>query len=278
MRLPLRAGAVRLAAAAAVVGALLTGCTGDISTPGEALQVLGVSLSPAYIGQAYDQPIQAAGGLRPYEFSLAEGQLPPGIKLQGGALVGTPEKTGRYTFTIQVSDANLSKTVQRFTLTVSEVPPPSLTFNVPDTQVRRQVTLRVQVSDARGLEGLRTQVRWDPQRFQLVDNSVQPDRRGIALLHHATRGQLEVALAFLGTRLDGNGNLFQFQLEPVAGASYLKIDAETEFMSAGGHHHFARLSQGRQPPPNPTGSSPQAPGSGSATPPDLPGRSLGGSP
>ncbi|MEJ2292400.1 MAG: Ig domain-containing protein [Deinococcales bacterium] len=232
----------------------LSGCTGDLNTPGEALRILGAGLPPAYVGQPYDQPVQAVGGLRPYDFALADGQLPPGLQLQGGTLRGTPSKTGRYSFTLQVTDANLSKTVQKYTLSVAELPPPSLTFNVPNTEIDHRITLRVQLRDAHQLEGVRTQVRWDAQRFQLVDGSVRASRQGLALLHQASPGELQVAVIPLGTTLSGEASLFQFDLAPTAGASFLKIDAQTEFASVKGHD-FAKTSEGRQPPPPSSGSS-----------------------
>jgi len=241
---------LRALGAALLVALLLSGCTGDLNTPGEALRILGTGLPPAYLGQAYDEPVQAVGGLRPYDFALADGALPPGIQLQGGTLRGTPSKTGRYTFTLQVTDANLSKTVQKYTLAVSELPPPGLTLNAPDTQVDHRITLRAQLTNGRGFRGLRTEIRWDPQRFELVQGSVRASRQGLALLHQAGSGQLQVALAPLGTTLDGEASLFQFDLQPTAGASYLKLDVQTEFMSVRGHD-FAQTSEGRQPPTTP---------------------------
>ncbi len=256
---------------------LLSGCTGDLNTPGEALRILGTGIPPAYLGQAYDQPIQAVGGLRPFEFALADGALPPGIQLQGGTLRGVPSKTGQYTFTLQVTDANLSKTVQKYTLSVAELPPPSLTLNVPNTEIDHRITLRGYLHNGRGFQGLRTQIRWDPQRFELVQGSVRASRQGLALLHQAASGQLQVALAPLGNNLDGDVGLFQFDLQPTAGASYLKLDAQTEFMSVRGHD-FAQTSEGRQPPPTgsgttgtgttdgiPTDTKPSSPGNGGGT-------------
>ena len=260
-----------LLAVAALVALGLSGCTGDLNTPGEALRILGTSLPPAYLGQPYDQPVQAVGGLRPYDFALADGPLPPGLQLQGGTLRGTPSKIGRYTFSLQVTDANLSKTVQKYTLSVAQLPPPSLTFNVPNTEVDHRITLRVQLRNAHQLEGLRTQVRWDAQRFRLVEGSVRPSRQGIALLQQASAGQLQVALVPLGTTLSGEATLFQFDLQPTAGASYLKLDTQTEFESVKGHD-YAQKSEGRQPPASPGNSnspadstpSPTGTGGGSA--------------
>jgi hypothetical protein len=260
--------------AAMATALLLSGCTGDLNTPGEALRILGTSLPQAYLAEAYDEPVQATGGLRPYDFALADGQLPPGIQLQGGTLRGTPSKTGRYSFTLQVTDANLSKTVQKYTLTVSELPPPSVTFNVPNTEVDHRITLRVQLRNARGFEGLRTQVRWDPKRFQLVQGSVRASRQGLALLEQSSDGQLQVALAPLGTTLDGVAGLFQFDLQPTAGASYLKLDAETEFMSTGGHD-FAQTSEGRAPS---SSTAPSSAGTTDSPPAPVPGNDFPGLP
>lgn len=229
LRLALLAGLAGLAAS------ILSGCSGDVTTPGETLRILGTTLPPAYVAESYDQAVQAVGGLRPYDFKLADGALPPGLELQGGAIRGVPGKTGRYTFTVQVSDANLSTTVQKYTLTVTQVPPPTLDLNAPDTQVDRPVTLRAQVQHARKLEGLRTQVRWDASRFALVPGSVKVSRPGLALLQKASQGELQVAVVPLGTQLDGQTDLFEFQLKPVAGAAKLDLRAQTEYVSAGGH-------------------------------------------
>ncbi|MEJ2666129.1 MAG: hypothetical protein P8Z81_03335, partial [Deinococcales bacterium] len=105
----------------------------------------------------------------------------------------------------------------------------------PPTQVDRPVTLHVQLVNARKLEGLRTQVRWDPNAFKLVSNSVQPSRPGLALLQKASQGQLQVAIVPLGTQIDGGVDLFQFRLEPVAGPATLTLAAQTEYVEAGGH-------------------------------------------
>lgn len=240
--------ALRLLALSTLAAVLLAGCTGDLNTPGEALRILGATLPTAYLGEPYDQPVQAVGGLRPYDFSVVDGTLPAGIQLQGGTLRGTPSKIGQYTFTVQVSDANLSKTVQRYELTVAEIPPPTLVLNAPSTQVDRRVTLRAEVRDARDLEGLSTQIRWDPQRFRLVADSLRASRQGLALLHRSSEGELQVDIAPLGTTLNGDATLFQFDLEPVAGASYLKLDLRTVTVSASGRH-FAQTSEGRAPQP-----------------------------
>jgi trimeric autotransporter adhesin len=49
--------------------------------------------------------LTAAGGTSPYSWSLAGGQLPPGINLNGNQLTGTPTAAGTYYFTLQVEDS-----------------------------------------------------------------------------------------------------------------------------------------------------------------------------
>ena len=235
-------------------------------------------LPQAVVGRAYEEAVHAVGGLRPYDFSLVEGKLPPGLELQSGAIRGTPSATGQFTFTVQVSDANLSKTVQRYSLQVVEVPPPRLTLSVPQTEVQRRLTLRVGLADATGFTGLRTDLTWDADLFQLVPGSVRAARGGLGLVQRAGAGSLQVALVPLGRKLDGAADLFTFDLEPVSGASFLQVDAAIEFAGDTGHH-YQTLQAGRAPPTAPPASGGEpASGAGSAPPPGpgLPGAPAGG--
>lgn len=245
--------------AVAALALLLGGCSSDLATPGEALRVVGASLPGAYVGEAYDEPVHAVGGLRPYAFELVEGALPPGLSLEAGTLRGTPEQTGDFAFTVQVSDANLSKTVQRYALRVAAVPPPRLTFDPPLTQVQRRITLHARLADARHLQGIRSEVRWDATRFRLVDGSVQPSMRGVALLFDAQPGQLRVAVAPLGTTLDGAMELLHFELEPVDEPSTLELTARTEAVSDG-RRDVATTREGRAPTAGGASTTPSPPG------------------
>ncbi len=234
--------ALRLWALAALV--LLTACSSDVTTPGEALRIVGSGLDPAYVGIAYEAPIQAVGGLRPYAFSVVDGVLPAGLSLQGGTLRGTPSGTGSATFTVQVSDANLSKTVQRFTMQVTEIPPPRLSVATPLTQVQRRLTVRGTVQGARDLEGLSTRIEWDAERFRLVDGSLRSSRSSVAMLSDVREGSVQLDLVPLGTVLNGDVELFRFDLEPVAEPNFLELQIGSVFASTG-RRTFALTREGR---------------------------------
>ncbi len=60
------------------------------------------------VGSPYSQSLVVTGGTAPYTYSLAGGQLPPGLTLNPttGALSGVPTTPGTYTVTIIATDAN----------------------------------------------------------------------------------------------------------------------------------------------------------------------------
>jgi hypothetical protein len=86
----------------------------------------GTNLSPGMVGGAYAQNFFLSGGAGPYTWSLASGQLPPGLTLQTFAdprdasdeLAGTPTTAGTYTFTMRLTDYNGQQATQVFTLTI----------------------------------------------------------------------------------------------------------------------------------------------------------------
>jgi large repetitive protein len=93
----------------------------------------GSTLSPAMAGGAYAQNFFLSGGAAPYTWTVAAGQLPPGLALQtfgdprdaSDELAGTPATAGTYTFTMRVSDYDGQQATQQFSLTVD--PPLQIT-------------------------------------------------------------------------------------------------------------------------------------------------------
>ena len=71
------------------------------------------------VGVAYNQSINASGGVTPYSFSVTSGALPAGLSLSlAGALTGTPNTAGTYNFTVTATDSNNCTESQAYTLNV----------------------------------------------------------------------------------------------------------------------------------------------------------------
>lgn len=102
------------------------------------LPAVGSTLSPGMVGGAYAQDFFLSGGAGPYSWSVASGQLPPGLTLQTFAdprdandeLAGTPTTAGTYSFTMRLTDYAGQQTTQKFTLTIDS-PLQIATTNLP---------------------------------------------------------------------------------------------------------------------------------------------------
>ncbi len=78
------------------------------------------------VGQACAHNFFLSGGAGPYTWSVASGQLPPGLGLQtfsdprdaNDELAGTPTTAGSYTFTLRLTDYDGQQTTHQFTLTI----------------------------------------------------------------------------------------------------------------------------------------------------------------
>lgn len=78
-----------------------------------------VTLPHASLGRPYARAIRAEGGLPPYEFELAEGNLPGGLMLDvNGRIVGTPDRAGSARFRVRVVDAAGDVASQAYRLSV----------------------------------------------------------------------------------------------------------------------------------------------------------------
>lgn len=71
------------------------------------LLITSSSLPSGDVGVAYSSALAASGGTPPYSWSVASGQLPPGLSLaSSGTVSGTPTGSGQDTFTAQVKDSS----------------------------------------------------------------------------------------------------------------------------------------------------------------------------
>ncbi len=72
------------------------------------------------VGVAYSQPLAASGGTPPYQWSLVDTSLPPGLSLSpAGVVSGTPTQAGGYLFTVRVRDQRQAATVKQFAITIN---------------------------------------------------------------------------------------------------------------------------------------------------------------
>lgn len=230
---------------AGLVLLLLTACSGEAPLPGDPLRLVTPSLPDPILSENYQHDLTPSGGLRPYTFTLEEGRLPPGIALQGGTLIGTPTDTGRYEFTVSVSDANLSSTYQSYRLTVRDVPVPRLDLAVPETEIRGDTRIRARVLDARRLRAVRVWIDWEDPSVRLSGAAVRSSRDDVAVFHSEREGGVAIDVAVLGEPFSGDGELFRLELTTDE-ALVLAADVRTEFLYAG-RHAFAEQRLGQPP-------------------------------
>jgi hypothetical protein len=99
------------------------------------------SLSPpaGTVGISYSTTLSATGGVPPYSWTLASGDLPAGLSLSStGAISGKPTASGNSTFTVQVVDSGVNQqaaiaqlTIAISTITITTQSLPAATLNVP---------------------------------------------------------------------------------------------------------------------------------------------------
>ena len=90
-------------------------------TPAAQLSIAKSTLAEVNTGTPYSATLSATGGITPYQWSVATGSLPSGIKLQAstGTLAGTTSMTGSFPFTAKVTDSTGNSSTQSFTLSVA---------------------------------------------------------------------------------------------------------------------------------------------------------------
>jgi hypothetical protein len=71
------------------------------------------------VGSSYFQNLFTSGGVGPFTWTVAAGQLPPGVVLTSGHLGGTPTTVGTFTFTIKVTDSAGHQATKPGSITIS---------------------------------------------------------------------------------------------------------------------------------------------------------------
>src|SRR5438552_222657 len=78
----------------------------------------GPTLMPGTVGASYSAFLFAQGGIQPYTWAIVAGQLPPGLRLAGNIISGTPTTAGTFTFTARVSASRGQQASMVFSITI----------------------------------------------------------------------------------------------------------------------------------------------------------------
>jgi hypothetical protein len=218
---------------------LLAACADQLAAPTEPLRLLQPVWSEAYEGEAFEGALRPTGGLRPYRFEVIDGSLPPGLRLEGGRLLGTPTEVGVYRFMLTVTDGNLAQALQEMNLRVLDLPTPVITVESPATEVRDPLRLVARLENARGWRGAQVAVRWDAARFELQGDVEAADPRMVVFSRHAP-GELDLAIAALGEPRDGASALARWTLVPLEPPARVTLDVTATSRYAGGSFRAER--------------------------------------
>lgn len=85
---------------------ILIGCCGGVAAQAPPLAILEVPLPPLVAGIEFRAQLRATGGVPPYVWNVASGDLPEGLTLSPeGCICGRPTKPGTFTVTLRVEDS-----------------------------------------------------------------------------------------------------------------------------------------------------------------------------
>jgi len=125
-----------------IAAALLSGCGGGSKQSLPPLTITTGSLPSGITGTAYNQTIQAAGGVGPFAWTISVGALPHNLALSASAtntvaISGTPDTGAQgVTFTVKVGDSAGQSATQAYTVSILlgtdslALAPPSLDFGM----------------------------------------------------------------------------------------------------------------------------------------------------
>ncbi|CAM4081308.1 Ig domain-containing protein [Deinococcus marmoris] len=157
-----------LPALALALSLALAGCgqpvTGTSTGGGSGRDILYFSDSASglpvmYQGEEYSADLSVAGGAGPYTLKISGGTLPPGIRLGGQRLTGTPTATGTYKFTLEVTDSTLSTRSKEYTVNVNTLPPLSLAPGLPTGEIRGETRIPLTITAPRNVRAAR--LNWE---------------------------------------------------------------------------------------------------------------------
>jgi hypothetical protein len=83
------------------------------------------------VGTPYNQTVSASGGTSPYTFAVSSGALPGGLLLNSatGAITGTPNSAGTFTFSITATDVTGCTGSRLYTIIIASPGCPAITLS-----------------------------------------------------------------------------------------------------------------------------------------------------
>ena len=100
--------------------------------PADPLELLTQRLPGGQEGEPYEAQLSARGGVPPLEWTLPRGELPPGLALSAeGGIAGTPTASGRWDFTVRVTDEERVAREAELSVALISRDPMVLTSTVP---------------------------------------------------------------------------------------------------------------------------------------------------
>lgn len=113
------------------------------------LQVIN-NLGPVYLGQSYSDSFFVVGGNPPYKFTVASGNLPPGLTMSNAQVFGTPTMLGSFNFVLQVTDSGTPQYAVSLPVTLKVIPTPLNIFNAPLSPAPVNVLYHSQIPESGG--------------------------------------------------------------------------------------------------------------------------------
>ncbi len=193
------------------------------------------------VGEGYSHALQATGGAPPYRWDLAQGSLPPGLSLPSdGALTGTPEEAGTWSFQVRVRDAADRSVDAQLSITVEEAPQIT-TGDLSRAQVGEPY--RVELAAAGG----RTPYSWSLEAGSLP-NGLSLSTDGVLGGTPMADGAFEFTVRVTGANDLSSSAPFELEVEraPVASVTLSPDSASVDVGSAVQFAATLRDAQGRE--------------------------------
>jgi hypothetical protein len=151
-----------------------------ITSPNNVFEITTSSVPSAVKGASYSASLTANGGQLPYQWTIASGTLPAGLRLSGsgGTLSGSATETGNFVFTVQGMDATSHTALRAFSLVVSAsgaCGPPAYGCSRTDQDIVQLPSMTPNVGNLTGANTIVTDPNFGNPIVRITDANTNPD-------------------------------------------------------------------------------------------------------